>query len=383
MAIDVLVAMGTRPEAIKLAPVVRALAAADGFAPRVLTTGQHRDLVEDVLRVFGLAATTSIDVMTDEQPLSALAARLLTGVDSVLRQRPPALVVVQGDTTSALATALAAFHLGIAVAHVEAGLRTARLDAPFPEEMNRRLLADLCQLHFAPHARAKRNLEAEGVAAASIEVVGNTVVDAVRWILPRVDARKFEPPAGRRLMLVTVHRRENVGAPLAGICAAVRTLAERPDLHVLLPVHPNPAVARTVREKLSGVASIELVAPLSYPDFVAAMSASSLIATDSGGVQEEALALGRSVLVLREVTERQEGVEAGVAEVVGTDAAAIVAAATARLAQPGRALAADGVCPYGDGHAAERIVARLRTLSSLTRMRHPGGPAMRGPHVDS
>ncbi|MEZ5967107.1 MAG: UDP-N-acetylglucosamine 2-epimerase (non-hydrolyzing) [Planctomycetota bacterium] len=353
--------MGTRPEAIKLAPVVLALADHASMRVRVMATGQHRELVADVLRVFGIEPDITLDVVTAGQTLSALSARILAAVESELRRCPPAWVVVQGDTTSAVMTALAAFHNGVSVAHVEAGLRTGRVDAPFPEEMNRRLLADLCCLHFAPHTRAQRNLEREGVDTGRIEVVGNTVVDAVHWILPRVDSGKFAPPAGKRLLLVTVHRRENLGPPLERVCLALRSLARRDDLHVLLPMHPNPAVASVVRDRLVGVASVQLIEALPYPDFVAAMAASSLIATDSGGVQEEALSVGRPVLVLRDVTERLEGVEVGAAEIVGTDAGAIEAAVVARLAAPGLPrLPLPEVSPYGDGQAAGRIVARLR-----------------------
>jgi UDP-N-acetylglucosamine 2-epimerase (non-hydrolysing) len=355
----VLVVVGTRPEAIKMAPVVLALRACAWAEVRVVATAQHRELLDRALAFFGIRPDRDLDVMRHDQSLSDLAARALAALEPVFAAERPDLVLAQGDTTTVLAAALCCFHRQIAFGHVEAGLRTGDALDPFPEEMNRVLVARLARLHFAPTEGARQNLLREGVPAAVVFTTGNTGIDALAWTLARAAPSEHAPPPGRRLVLVTVHRRENF-ARLPDICAALRELADRGDVHVLLPVHPNPNVRGVVTKALAGHAAIRLVEPLEHPAMVAAMRASALILTDSGGVQEEAPTLGVPVLVLRAGTERPEGVAAGAARLVGTERARIVAEA-ARLLDDAAANAAMARVrhPYGDGRAAERIVAAL------------------------
>jgi len=356
----ILVAIGTRPEAIKLAPVVRALAAAPWADVRVVATAQHRELLDPVLRFFEVRVDHDLDAMRADQSPAELAARLTAGLDRVIAAERPAVVVAQGDTTTTLVAALAAFWRRVPFAHVEAGLRTGDLARPFPEEGHRRMVAQVAALHFAPTEIAKQNLLREGIAAANVHVVGNPVVDAVMWSAPRVDALRFVPTAGKRLVFVTVHRRESFGEPLANVCAALRAIADRGDVEVLVAVHPNPNVRDAVHRALDGHGAIRLSPPLAYPDAIAAMRASVLILTDSGGIQEEAPTLGRPVLVLRDVTERREAVDAGAALVVGTSTERIVAAAT-RLLDDEAAHAAMAVVrfPFGGGDSAAAIVRVL------------------------
>ncbi len=276
--------------------------------------------------------------------------------------------MVEGDTTTVFAAALGAFYQGISVAHVEAGLRTSDRGNPFPEEANRRLVAQLADLHFAPTTMARANLLREGIAAETVHVVGNTGIDALQWATARVDPAQYRPAAGRRLLLVTAHRRENLGAPLSGICDGVAQLAARDDVEVLWPLHPNPEVRRVVEQWLAGRANVRLCGPLDYPDMVAAMQASSLLLTDSGGVQEEGPALGRPVLVLREATERPEGIAAGVAQLVGTAGPGIAAAAARLLDDPAaHRLMARVAHPYGAGGSADAIAAVLRPHDATGR----------------
>ena len=357
----VLCVIGTRPEAIKMAPVVQALATQPWARTTVLATAQHREMLDQVLRLFAIVPDADLDIMRPDQTLPELTARLVTELDRQLGRWQPDMVLAQGDTTTVMVTALACFYRRIPFGHVEAGLRTGDPWYPFPEEMNRVLAGRMAALHFAPTASAAANLEAEGIPAAAVHVTGNTVIDA----LLDVAARDLPPvpgiTPGRRTILLTAHRRENFGAPLEGICRAVQELVARhPDVEVLYPVHPNPNVRRVVQARLGGVERIRLVEPLDYAPFVAAMRAAHLILTDSGGVQEEAPALGKPVLVLRQETERPEAVEAGVVELVGVDPERIVARASRLLDDP-RAYAAmaRGVSPYGDGRAAGRIAARI------------------------
>jgi UDP-N-acetylglucosamine 2-epimerase (non-hydrolysing) len=358
---------GTRPEAIKLAPVIAELRQRRDVCVRVVTTAQHRELVDQVLDVFEIVPDTDLAVMQPRQTLAELSARVLTAMDSLLTQNRPDFVIVQGDTTSAFMCGLAAFYRGVSVAHVEAGLRTDSPTSPFPEEMNRRLTTALTSLHFAPTERARQALRAEGVPADRIFVTGNTVVDALQQICRTEAYRQTRIPvaidAHHRLLLVTLHRRESWGGPLAGMCRALRTIAEsRPDVHIVFPVHLNPAVRDDVHESLGGVPRVTLVEPLDYIQFVALMNASWLVLTDSGGVQEEAPALGRPVLVLRETTERPEAVECGVARLVGTNPDAIRRAVTTLLDDPSeRDRMARAVSPFGDGHAAARIADVLES----------------------
>lgn len=366
-----LVVLGTRPEAIKLAPVIAALRASPALAPRVCVSGQHREMLDQMLRVFAIVPDHDLAVMRPAQDLSDVTARVLLGLRAVLAAERPAAVLVQGDTTTAMAAALAAFYAGAPVGHVEAGLRTGRLDQPFPEEMNRRLVAQLATWHYAPTARAADHLRREGVAAERIVVTGNTVVDAALAIaarpLPLPAPLDEAALAGRRLALVTGHRRESFGAGLDGLCAALRALADRyPDLLVVYPVHLNPAVERPVRAALGGHPRILLTPPLDYLGFAALLRRAHLAITDSGGVQEEAPSFGVPVLVTRAATERGEALAAGTARLVGTDRDAIVAAASRLLDDPAAHAAMRGTGnPFGDGHAAERIVAHLeRVLAS-------------------
>jgi UDP-N-acetylglucosamine 2-epimerase (non-hydrolysing) len=356
----VLVVVGTRPEAVKLAPVVHALRRSSSLRCRVLATAQHRELLDRTLAFFGIVADVDLDLMRPGQGLADLTARALAALDPVLAAEAPDLVLAQGDTTTVLATALAAFYRRLPFAHVEAGLRTGDLAQPFPEEANRVLVARLARLHFAPTERAAANLHREGIDAAAVHVVGNTAVDAVLWTAARVDARAFAPADGRRLVLVTAHRRESLGEPLVELCRAIAALADRGDVEVLFPVHPNPRVRATVHGVLAARRHVRLCDPLGYPEMVAAMQASTLILTDSGGVQEEAPSLGRPVLVLRNVTERPEGVAAGAARLVGTSRDAIVAAAGALLDDAAAYAAMARVRnPYGDGASADAIAAIL------------------------
>lgn len=364
--LPVLVVVGTRPEAVKLAPVVHQLRASPTLRPILLATSQHTQLLHPVLAEFGLKADHDLRVMRRGQDLSALSRRLIGRLTTFLAEHPVAAVVVQGDTTTALMGGLCAFYQGTPVAHVEAGLRTGDLGAPFPEELNRRLLATLARWHFAPTASAVHNLRQEGVPSARIVRTGNTVVDALLWMLPRCRSELVSPlrPSGaarpfRQLVLVTCHRRENLGRPLQVIVRALGKLArQRPDLDVLFPVHPNPGVGQVVRPALRHLANVSLLPPLEYRQFLACLREADLVVTDSGGVQEEATVLGKRVVVLREQTERTEGVEEGWLTLAGTDAAAIVRACADALDHPARpARRASRV--FGDGRAAERIVRVL------------------------
>ncbi|MEZ6037804.1 MAG: UDP-N-acetylglucosamine 2-epimerase (non-hydrolyzing) [Planctomycetota bacterium] len=352
----ILIVIGTRPEAIKMAPVVHALRDAGQAEVRVVVTAQHRELLDDQLTFFGIAPDRDLDAMRQGQDLTALTATLLRGLDEALVAERPALVLAQGDTTTVLATAIACFHRRIPFGHVEAGLRTGDLAAPFPEEMNRALADRVATLRFAPTEAAAAQLRGESITG-HVLVTGNTVIDALLWTRARSGAESAAT-SGKRRLLVTVHRRESFGAPLASICAAVRQLADRGDVEVLLPVHPNPEVQRVVTAALGAHPAIRLEPPLGYQQMVDALAACHLVLTDSGGLQEEAPALGKPVLVLRDTTERPEGVAAGVARLVGTDPASIVAAATRLLDDPDAHAAMARVAnPYGDGRAAPRIAA--------------------------
>jgi UDP-N-acetylglucosamine 2-epimerase (non-hydrolysing) len=352
----VLLVVGTRPEAIKMAPVVRRLRTEpERFAVRLCATAQHREMLDQVLRLFEIDADIDLDLMRPDQTPSALAARVLTSFDEVLEAEKPDWVLVQGDTTTAMAASLAAFHRRIKVGHVEAGLRTGDLSRPFPEEMNRRVVDVVAGAYFVPTARAHAALQSEGVPAARLHRTGNTVVDA----LLSIAARRGEEPE-ENLVLVTAHRRESFGEPLAHVVSAVSRLARAfPQTRVLHVAHPNPRV----REALAGygrLPNVSIVEPLDYDQLVSAMRRSRLILTDSGGIQEEAPTFHKPVLVLRERTERPEGLEAGLARLVGTDEEAIVAEATRLLeSETARREMSAAVNPYGDGHAADRIAAAL------------------------
>jgi UDP-N-acetylglucosamine 2-epimerase (non-hydrolysing) len=358
----VLVAIGTRPEAIKMAPVVLALKEAGWADVRVMATAQHRHMMDQVLDVFGIRPDVDLDIMRPNQTLPELTSRLITALDAVLAAEEPDVVLVQGDTTTVLTVALASFYRKVPVGHVEAGLRTGDMQNPFPEEMNRVLAGNLCRWHFAPTQASRDNLLREGFAGKDVHVTGNTVIDA----LHRVAASELELgialPAGKRLVLMTAHRRENFGAPFDQVCRAVRDLLRaRDDIQVLYPVHPNPNVRDVARRMLGDCPGATLCDPLEYLPFVAAMKQAHFVLTDSGGVQEEAPALGKPVLVLRNETERPEAVAEGVVKLVGTDYDTILRESHRLLddADAYREMA-KGVSPYGDGHAAGRIVEILR-----------------------
>lgn len=365
----ILVVLGTRPEAIKLAPVVLELRRRRReFRCVLCVTSQHREMLAPMLDFFGLAPQHDLDVMRPDQRLGELTGRILAGLDRVLETERPDWVVVQGDTTTAMAAGLAAFYRKIRLAHVEAGLRTNDKLSPFPEEINRRLVGALADLHFAPTDQAVRNLRKEGVPAGAIVRTGNTVTDALLWAarknrrLPPPLPAGIPPPAkGRRLVLVTGHRRENFGGGLAEICRALKAAAAAcPELDFVYPVHLNPHVKAPVHRLLAGHPRIFLVPPVSYPEMVALLRRAWLVVTDSGGIQEEAPTFGVPVLVTRDATERPEGIRAGNARLVGTDGAAILRWIRKLAADPavyGRMARARN--PYGDGQAARRIAARL------------------------
>ena len=347
-----------------MAPVVAALEAARRATVRLCTTAQHRDLLDPLLDLFGLQPHHDLDLMRPGQTLHELTARLFAGLGEVMAADRPDWVLVQGDTTSAMVAAISAFYAGARVGHIEAGLRTGSLAEPFPEEMNRSVIGRVATLHFAPTERAAANLIREGVAPTSIVVTGNTAIDALHWAVAQ------PPPAGlsnvpdddARLVFVTLHRRESFGAPLAGMCDAIRqvAIAQGPHTRFVCPVHPNPNVGPVMRAALGDLANVVLTPPLDYRTTVHLLSRCHFVVTDSGGIQEEAPGLGKPVLVLRNTTERPEGVDAGVARLVGTNRDAIVRAVTGLLED--RAVyeqMARAVNPYGDGQAAGRIVATL------------------------
>jgi UDP-N-acetylglucosamine 2-epimerase (non-hydrolysing) len=373
---------GTRPEAIKLAPVILEMQKhPDTVTARVCVTGQHRQMLDQVLDLFQIRPHTDLELMQPDQSLPDLTGRIIAGLDTVLAAERPDVVLVQGDTTTVMAAALAAFYRRIPVAHVEAGLRSYDRYSPFPEEMNRRLASVLSTYHFAPTESARQALQREGVDDASIFVTGNTVIDALYLTLKRplpAEAKRLlsyvgvevsgpwsRLPGGEgggpKLILVTAHRRENFGQRLESICQGLNTLAKRnPDVVILYPVHRNPNIREPVTQLLGGLERIILTDPLAYDVLARLMQASTLILTDSGGMQEEAPALGKPVLVLRSETERPEALAAGVAKLVGTDADRIVAEAERLLHDPeAYQQMAQAVSPYGDGHAAERIVRVL------------------------
>jgi UDP-N-acetylglucosamine 2-epimerase (non-hydrolysing) len=365
----ILTIFGTRPEAIKLFPLLHALAADGRFDSRVCVSAQHRTMLDQVLKIAGIVPDHDLDLMQPDQSLDALTAALLTRLGQVMDSEKPDWVVVQGDTATAMTAAIAAYYRKIPVAHVEAGLRSGNIHHPWPEEVNRKVIGTIAALHCAPTETAAAALRRENVDPATIHVTGNTVIDALHWITARIAARpelaagladlerRF---AGRRIIGVTSHRRENFGEGMEAIAEAIRRLAARPDVAMIFPVHLNPNVRAVMNERLGGLANVALIEPLDYPHFARLLDIATLMLTDSGGVQEEAPALGKPVLVMRETTERPEGVEAGTARLVGTDADRIVAEA-ARLLDDEAAYAAMARAhnPFGDGHSAGRIVELL------------------------
>lgn len=366
----ILFIFGTRPEAIKLCPLVLHMRERAGeFDPRVCVTAQHRGLLDGMLSRFGVTADHDLNVMRPNQSLSGLTARILQGLDPLLQAEKPAMIVVQGDTTTTFAGALAAFYHQIPVGHVEAGLRTGDLTQPFPEELNRVLSTRLSALHFAPTRRAASNLAAEGVPPESILVTGNTGIDAISLALRKLESGEWPgyagklPPSGKHLILLTAHRRESFGEGFERICEAALRIVERGDTEIIYPVHPNPNVQSVVERRMRRSAAIHLVEPQDYVPFVDLMRRADILLTDSGGVQEEGPSLRKPVLVLRDKTERQEAVEAGTARLVGTDVDRITAEVNALLDQPlAREAFTRAENPFGDGHACPRIADAIRSF---------------------
>ena len=373
----ILLVFGTRPEAIKMAPLVRALQAEpNAFDVKVCVTAQHREMLDQVLQIFAIQPDIDLNLMKAGQDLFDVTSSVLLGMRGVLTEQRPDVVLVHGDTTTTLATAVAGFYAGVPVGHVEAGLRTHDVYAPFPEEFNRQVASKVTRWHFAPTQRSRDNLLAEGVPASNITVTGNTVIDALHWVLARIDADTARQAAltealqavlrfdwqCQRFVLITGHRRENFGDGFVQICEALRELALRfADVHFVYPVHLNPNVQQPVRSLLAGLPNLHLIAPLDYEPFVYLLKHAHLVLTDSGGIQEEAPSLGKPVLVMRDVTERPEAVQAGTVELVGADKARIIAGAARLLEDAAHYQAmARAHNPYGDGQACQQIVDVLR-----------------------
>lgn len=362
----ILMVFGTRPEAIKLFPVIRALEADPRFRPVVCVSAQHRQMLDQVLEIAGIVPDHDLDLMQPGQTLDSLTALLLTRLGAVMDAERPARVIVQGDTATAMAGALAAYYRKIPVDHVEAGLRSGNIYHPWPEEVNRKIIGSIATLHFAPTAVAAGKLLAEQVPADRVHVTGNTVIDALKWVQTRIvtkpslagDLADLETLfAGRRIIGVTSHRRENFGEGMANIAEAIRRIAARQDVAVIFPVHLNPNVRAVMDQALRGLSNVALIEPLDYPHFVRLLSIAEIMLTDSGGVQEEAPALGKPVLVMRETTERPEGVSAGTARLVGTDVTRIVTELFNLLDDKAAYEAmARAHNPFGDGQSAGRIV---------------------------
>lgn len=364
----ILTVFGTRPEAVKMAPVVRLLTQTASVDSRACVTAQHRQMLDQVLELFEIKPDYDLDLMREDQSLAELSAAIFTHLDPVLADFKPDWVLVQGDTTTVAITALVAYYRRIQVGHVEAGLRTHNKWQPFPEEINRRVAGVAADLHFAPTEWARQNLLREGIPDELIAVTGNPVIDALQFVAGRPEPEEVKQllahlgikEGGPRLILVTAHRRENFGKPLENICQALKEIAGRGDAELVYPVHLNPNVQEPVTRLLKNTKHITLLPPMDYLPLVHLMKRAAVILTDSGGIQEEAPAFGVPVLVLREVTERPEGVEAGTLKLVGTDTDLIVRE-TRRLLEDASAHAAmaRAVNPFGDGHAAEKIVRRL------------------------
>jgi len=382
------VIFGTRPEAIKLCPLVLALAEHPGFQPHVCVTGQHRQMLDQVLDVFAIRPDVDLALMQSNQSLGALTARAISACEQYLADARPELVLVQGDTTTVFCAALAAYYHRIPVGHVEAGLRTGDKYSPMPEEVNRVLTTRLADYHFAPTEQARQNLLAENVPDASIFVTGNTVIDALLLAVQKVRLRPTQVPGltsdflgkcGPRVVLITAHRRENFGQGFENICRAVGELAHRfPGVEFVWPVHLNPNVRQPVFRLLHGRANIHLIEPLDYLPFVALMDRSYLVLTDSGGVQEEAPSLGKPVLVMRDTTERPEAVAMGTVRLVGTDPLAIATGVGTLLEDPSAYHAmARAINPYGDGHACRRIVDALEEILYVASPLHGDYPGFR------
>jgi UDP-N-acetylglucosamine 2-epimerase (non-hydrolysing) len=365
----VMLVFGTRPEAVKMAPLVRAFSSLPWCRTVVVVTAQHREMLDQVLTLFGITPNYDLDLLKPGQGLSDITRRVIEGLDPILADEEPDMMIVQGDTTTTMAAALAAFHRQIPVAHVEAGLRTFERYSPFPEEMNRRLATAISSLHLAATPAAAENLMAEGIDASTVCVTGNTVIDALQWVAGQsVDTTGTELgdvlnkiPRSKKVLLVTAHRRESWGEPMMSIGRALAQLAEtNPDLHILFPIHRNPIVRDAVMPAVAHLLNVHVIEPLDYGLFTTAIARAHIILTDSGGVQEEAPSLGVPVLVLRESTERQEAIDAGTALLVGTDQGRIVREVQRLLDHPNHWEEMASVAnPYGDGYACDRTIAAV------------------------
>jgi len=363
----ILVIFGTRPEAIKLSPVILHLRQCVDFDVRTCATAQHREMLDQVLNVFRIQPDHDLDLMLPGQSLTQVSSRILAALEPVLHQEKPDLVLVQGDTTTTLCGALAAFYRRIPVGHVEAGLRTGDLAQPFPEEMNRVVVSHLAAFHFAATEKSAENLRREGVDPDRVHITGNSGIDAVLYVKSALESGELTAPASagwpasRKLIVVTAHRRESFGEGFERICGALAALASRPDVHIVLPVHPNPNVREPVARLLGGHANVTLIDPLEYVPFVDLMRQAWILITDSGGIQEEGPSLGKPVLVMREKTERPEAVEAGTVKLVGTDPDLILREACLLLDDDAEYRRRSRVHnPYGDGQASSRIAAIIR-----------------------
>jgi UDP-N-acetylglucosamine 2-epimerase (non-hydrolysing) len=368
----VLSVFGTRPEAVKMAPIVRLLQQTPGIESRVCVTAQHRQMLDQVLELFQIGPDYDLDLMRDNQSLASISASIFTHLDPVLADFQPDWVLVVGDTTTVVATSQLAFYRRIKIGHVEAGLRTHNKWHPFPEEINRRIATVIADLHFAPTTWSQGNLLHEGVDKNTILVTGNPVIDALNFVAKQDEPQEITNLIGqmkletRKLILITAHRRENFGQPFENICYAIKKLASRGDVEIVYPVHLNPKVQEPVHRILKSTSHVTLLPPLDYLPMVHLMKHAKLILTDSGGLQEEAPSLGVPVLVLRETTERPEGVEAGTLKLVGTETDQIVREATRLLEDPvAYAEMARAANPYGDGHAAERIIEGLLRVEKM------------------
>ena len=365
----VMLVFGTRPDAIKMAPLVNAFESDKAhFKTVVCVTGQHREMLDQVLGIFQITPKYDLNIMKKGQDLYDVTSRILTSLRDVLQKESPDVVLVHGDTTTSMAAALAAFYQQIPVAHVEAGLRTHNILSPWPEEMNRQITARIASYHFAPTVQSRKNLLDEGIRDEQIFITGNTVIDALHYVMRVLNISPKSAPTNKRLVLITGHRRENFGKGLENICKAIRTLAwQFPDVGFIYPMHPNPHVRAAVND-IFGIASnanqaqnIRLIEPLNYLDFVRLMAKATIVLTDSGGIQEEAPAFGKPVLVMRNTTERPEAIEAGTAKLVGADYHKIVCEVSELLNNAEAYMAmSNAVNPYGDGHACDRILEVLK-----------------------
>jgi UDP-N-acetylglucosamine 2-epimerase (non-hydrolysing) len=373
MSLRVMTIYGTRPEAIKVAPIIRAIEAAEDMENVIVVTGQHREMLDQVNSLFEITPDHDLDIMAGDQTLNSIVGKVITGVDGILEQEQPDVVLVQGDTSTVMGAAIAAFNRRVPVVHLEAGLRSGHIDSPFPEEANRKLTSQIAALHLAPTETSKSNLTREDVSENDIVVTGNSVVDtlmyatehlAVRFEDERLEALQQAHLAGTagRLLLVTAHRRENLGSAMEGIGRAIAEIARKyPDLTVVFPIHRNPKVRAAIRPAVDGVENVLLIEPLAYAEFTRALSLAHVVLTDSGGVQEEAPSLGKPVLVMRENTERPEAVIAGTVKLIGTHPQRLVDEVSLLLdSEEAYSGMANAVNPYGDGRAAERTVEAIR-----------------------